>query len=102
MQLSNADIASLSSEDDLFTDDSESPVPVPMRTRATTERIVKNNTTVSQALMVNGPIGEDRWKNINRLEIKDNRAEDTSTMVNYAMSLDVFEKIMDRHRDRQY
>ncbi|RAL16493.1 uncharacterized protein BO97DRAFT_420794 [Aspergillus homomorphus CBS 101889] len=32
-----------------------------------TERIIENNLTQQQALQINGPVGEDRWKSISRL-----------------------------------
>ena len=56
---------------------------------AKTERIVLQNTTRDQALQINCAIGEDMWKDIDRVVIKRNRAGDKSMQVNYAMSLEV-------------
>lgn len=64
-----------------------------------TERIIIGNMTEDQALMLNSPIGKDIWKNISRLEIRDNHAKGSSTMINYPMNIDLWKDILDR-RDK--
>jgi hypothetical protein len=51
--------------------------------------------TKEQAVMINESIGEDIWKHISHLEIKDNTAEGDSLMVNHAITTDVFFKLME-------
>lgn len=48
--------------------------------------------------MINSAVGKDLWMEISHLEIKDNVAEDDSTMVNYAISMEVFDKLL-KHQD---
>lgn len=64
-----------------------------------TERIIINNMTEDQALMLNGPIGKDTWNNITRLEIRDNQAKGRSTMINYQMNTELWKDLLDR-RDK--
>lgn len=52
------------------------------------ERIIVGNMCKDQAIQINGPIGADLWKDISRLEVRDNRAEDVSVQVNYITTLD--------------
>jgi hypothetical protein len=63
-----------------------------------TERRVLRNTARNQAFQVNCPIGEDVWKDIDRLVIEDNVAEDQSMQFNYGMSFDMALAFMDRHQ----
>jgi hypothetical protein len=58
-------------------------------------RIIMRNMTKQQAVMINGPIGEDIWTHISHLEIKDNTAEGDSMMINHATTPDMFFRLMD-------
>jgi hypothetical protein len=49
--------------------------------------------TQDQAVQVNGPIGEDLWKDISRLEIRDNRALGRSIQINYATTQDNLKEV---------
>ena len=62
-------------------------------------RIIIRNVTKEQAAMINAPIGKDIWTHISHLEIKDNKAEGDSIMINYATSPDVFFKVMQLRRN---
>jgi hypothetical protein len=62
-----------------------------------TERTIVNNLTRVQALQINGPLGEDIWKSISRLEIRDNEAGPISTQVNYPVSLSTFYALLADH-----
>ena len=59
-------------------------------------RIIVDNITEQQALQVNGPIGEDIWRDVNHLEIGHNKASGNSTQFNYPITKDVFERVMAR------
>lgn len=61
-------------------------------------RIVIRNVTKEQAAMINAPIGKDIWTHISHLEIKDNRAEGDSLMVNHATTPEVFFQLMQLRR----
>ena len=50
--------------------------------------------------MICGPIGKDLWAQIGRVEVKENKAENNSTMLAYATSLEVFNALMDRQDKR--
>lgn len=39
---------------------------------------------------MNGPIGDDLWKDISKVEIKDNRAGTFSAQINYPVARDDF------------
>ncbi|RAK72390.1 uncharacterized protein BO72DRAFT_463071 [Aspergillus fijiensis CBS 313.89] len=64
---------------------------------SSTERIIENNLTQQQALQINGPVGEDRWKSISRLVIRQNKATGTSTQVNYPVSASIFYVLLVNH-----
>lgn len=53
-------------------------------------RIIIGNLTRLQALQINGPVGEDEWKSISHLEIRDNEAGTASSQANYPVSGMVF------------
>ena len=57
-------------------------------------RIIIGNLTRLQALQINGPIGEDEWKTISHLEIRDNEAGLASSQVNYPVSGIVFASLL--------
>jgi len=81
------------SGDETLVDDSEiSPRELPVKT----ERIITRNTARNQALQVNAALEQDMWKDINRLKIQDNVAEDQSCQVNYPISRDIFSMMLDR------
>lgn len=50
--------------------------------------------------MICGPIGEDLWARISRVEVKENTAEGNSTMVAYATSLEALNALMNRQDKR--
>lgn len=60
-------------------------------------RITISNLTRLQALQINGPIGEDEWKTISHLEIRDNEAGLASLQVNYPVSGTVFASLLFDH-----
>ncbi|CAG8279863.1 unnamed protein product [Penicillium olsonii] len=62
-----------------------------------TTRIIIGNLTRSQALQINGPVGEDEWKSISHLEIRDNEAGLASSQVNYPVSRTVFASLLFDH-----
>ncbi|CAO2651615.1 Nn.00g041850.m01.CDS01 [Neocucurbitaria sp. VM-36] len=73
------------SSDETLVDDSDSPQrEIPLKT----ERIILRNTARQQALQINAALGEDIWKELNRLVIKDNVAEDQAVQVNYGIALE--------------
>ncbi|KAI4673641.1 uncharacterized protein J4E88_008697 [Alternaria novae-zelandiae] len=81
------------SGDETLVDDSEiSPRELPVKT----ERIITRNTARNQALQVNAALEQDMWKDISRLKIQDNVAEDQSCQVNYPISRDIFSMMLDR------
>jgi hypothetical protein len=102
--LTRADLKALSKESDdedsgeeTLVDDSESPlIDLPDKT----ERIILRNTARHRAMQINAAIGKDIWKRINRLEIKDNVAEDQALQVNHGLSLEVALKLFDLHDKR--
>lgn len=67
--------------DDLETSARHSPPKI--------EREISRNSARDAAFQVNSAIGEDTWKNVDRVVIEDNVAENLSTQFNYAMSLEV-------------
>lgn len=62
-----------------------------------TTRIIVANLTQLQALQINGPVGDDEWKHIKHLEIKDNVAGASSSQVNYPVSGPVFASLLLDH-----
>ncbi|KAF7514904.1 hypothetical protein PCG10_004293 [Penicillium crustosum] len=60
-------------------------------------RIIIGNLTRLQALQINGPVGEDEWKTISHLEIRDNEAGPASSQVNYPVSGTVFASLLLDH-----
>ena len=62
-----------------------------------TSRVIVGNLTRLQALQVNGPVGEDEWKTISHLEIRDNTAGLASSQVNYPVSGTVFASLLIDH-----
>ena len=99
--LSPADLQSLgdgSHDDDsaseTFVDDDMDADPKIVSEK--TVRIIMRNLAHHQAIQINAALGEDTWKDINRLEIADNVAEDQAIQVNYAMSLEVFSMLTER------
>ena len=120
MPLTHADIAALkdqskaeSQSGDTLIDDvggSASPNSLGPRPKAlsassaeggvSSERVIVGNLTKDQALMICGPIGEDFWAEIGRIEVKQNNAEGNSTMVAYATSLEALGVLIDRQDKR--
>ena len=49
--------------------------------------------------MICGPIGEDLWAKIGRVEVKGNTAEGNSIMVTYATSLEAF-NVLKAHQNK--
>jgi hypothetical protein len=97
-----ADLKALNKEDngdgedsgeETVVDDSETS---PQEDFVRTERIITRNTVRNQALQINAALEKDMWKEINRLTIQDNVAEDQSLQVNYAMSHKSISMLFDR------
>lgn len=83
------------SEDETLVDtDSDTSSTGSRKNKLSLTRIIIRNVTKEQAAMINAPIGKDLWTHISRLEIKDNRAEGDSMMINYAMTPEHFFKVM--------
>lgn len=74
------------SGDETLVDGSENPSQESFVKR---ERIILRNTARNQALQINAAVGEDIWKDVGRLVIKDNMAEDEAMQFNHGMELDV-------------
>jgi hypothetical protein len=98
--LTQADLESLTSEDsgedsgdETLVDDSESSL---RNASDTTERIILRNTALQQALQINAALGEDIWKHMSRLVVKDNRADGQTVQLNHAITLEAFTLAMDR------
>lgn len=100
MFLSDSDMESLHGDEGYDTDGSKTKTSASDTNGTARSRIIIGNSTKAQALMINGAIGEDLWKDLSHLEIRDNVAEDDSMMVNYAISMDVFEKLLSRQDAR--
>ncbi|KAI4923445.1 hypothetical protein J4E85_008483 [Alternaria conjuncta] len=108
MPLTLADLRALDKEingdgedsgDETLVDDSEiSPRELPVKT----ERIITRNTARNQALQVNAALEQDMWKDIDRLKIQDNVAEDQSCQVNYPISRDIFSMMLDRQKTSKH
>jgi hypothetical protein len=102
--LTLADLKSLSNEgdgedsgDETLVDESESPVRNgPIKT----ERIILRNEARNQALQINAALQEDIWKDINRLVIRDNVAEDQALQVNYGTTHEMTLLLLDRQDKR--
>jgi hypothetical protein len=56
-----------------------------------TERVIVGNMTQDQAIQINGPLGKDLWKNVIRLEIRDNKAFGKSVQINHATTMEAAE-----------
>jgi hypothetical protein len=52
------------------------------------------NQTLGDALQINGPIGEDLWKDASEVIIEKNEASDEAIQMNYAVPDDVFREIL--------
>jgi hypothetical protein len=94
--LTSADLRSLrdaatdgDSEDETLVDDSDSSTGSQTKKRVSTERIILRNMAKNQALQINAPVGKDIWKNINRIVIEDNVAQDKAVQINYSNTLEV-------------
>jgi hypothetical protein len=62
-----------------------------------TKRVIVENITRTQAFQINGPVGEDQWKKISHIEIRDNTAGSLSSQVNYPVSKTVFFSLLADH-----
>jgi hypothetical protein len=94
--LTSADLRSLrndgdndDSEDETLVNDSDSSTGSSTRKRGSTSRVILRNMARHQALQINAAVGDDIWKNINRLVIKDNVAEDQAIQINHGTTLEV-------------
>ena len=102
--LTPADLRALSDDDDgndssdeTLVDDSESPIhDVPMKM----ERIILRNTARHQAMQINAALGEDIWREMDRLVIKKNVAEDQAVQVNHGTTIETF-MLLAEHQDRR-
>lgn len=59
-----------------------------------TKRIVVDNLTLDQALQINGPIGEDGWREVSHLVVERNNASGTSIQLNHAVSRQDFKDLL--------
>ncbi|OAL01576.1 hypothetical protein IQ06DRAFT_125905 [Phaeosphaeriaceae sp. SRC1lsM3a] len=57
--------------------------------RVSTERIILRNMAKDQALQINAAIGEDIWKEIDRIAIEDNVASNDAVQINHSNTLEV-------------
>ncbi|KAG9191610.1 hypothetical protein G6011_10344 [Alternaria panax] len=81
------------SEDETLVDDSETcPGGVPVKT----ERIITRNIARNEALQINAALEKDLWKDVHRLKIHDNVAEDRSFQANYAMTREMVSMMLDQ------
>ncbi|KAI9657107.1 MAG: hypothetical protein M1821_003273 [Bathelium mastoideum] len=94
VHLSDDEIASLSSQEDFYVDGVEPKINAFAKSVVATKRVIRHNATKDAAFMISGAVGEDLWKKINHLEITNNTAEGDSMMVNHAISLDVFDRLL--------
>lgn len=93
--LSRADWRSLrdaaddqNSDDETLVDDSDSSMSFESKMRTSTERIVLSNMAKDQAIQLNGPLGKDIWKDVDRVVIKNNIAEHDAVQINYINTLE--------------
>lgn len=70
--------------EDFGSERSESPPK-----RVSTERIILRNMAKDQALQINAAIGEDIWKEIDRIAIEDNVASNDAIQINHSNTLEV-------------
>lgn len=59
-----------------------------------TTRIVEDNLTYDQALMINGNIGTEGWREASHLVIQRNKASHNSIMVNTSIPVDRFKDLL--------
>ncbi|EDU45107.1 conserved hypothetical protein [Pyrenophora tritici-repentis Pt-1C-BFP] len=98
--LTLADLASLnddensenSGDETLIGDSDTCSQEIPLKT----ERIVRRNEVHNKALQVNAALGEDLWKDVNRLVIEDNKADSQGIQINYAMPRDMMMMMLDQ------
>lgn len=64
------------------------------------ERIILRNTTRHQAFQINAAFGKDIWKDMERLVIKDNIAENESFQLNHGTTLQAALILLDRQDAR--
>jgi hypothetical protein len=98
LRLLNIKEDSDSSGDDTLVGDTQLPSrKLPVKT----ERIIQQNTVRHQAAQINGPATEiDLWKDVSRIVIKDNVAEDQALQINYATPWEVTSKLLNHHREK--
>ena len=94
--MTSADLRSLKdaatdsdSEDETLVDDSDSDAGPKTMKRVSTERIILRNMAKNQAMQINAPVGKDIWKNVDRIVIEDNVAQDEAVQINYTNTLEV-------------
>jgi hypothetical protein len=99
--LTSADLKSLrdaasdeDSEGETLVDDSDSSTGSDIKKRVATERIIMRNMARNQAMQINAPVGKDMWKNIDRIVIEDNVAQDNAVQMNYSNTLEVMTALM--------
>lgn len=105
--LTLADLKSLNGEDDgedsadeTLVEDSDSKSDSTPKNQAKTERIILRNSARHQALQINAALGEDIWKGIDRLVIKDNVVQDQAVQVNHGTTLEAALLLLDRQDER--
>jgi hypothetical protein len=87
------------SDDETLVDDSDSSTGSETKRRVLIERIVLNNMARDQAIQINAPLGKDIWKNVDRIVIKNNIAENDAVQINYINSLENMMAMM-THRSK--
>ena len=94
--MTSADLRSLKdaatdsdSEDETLVDDLDSDAGPKTMKRVSIERIILRNMAKNQAMQINAPVGKDIWKNVDRIVIEDNVAQDEAVQINYTNTLEV-------------
>jgi hypothetical protein len=87
------------SEDETLVDDSDSSTSSTSRKLASTERIILYNMARNQALQINAPMGNDIWKTVHRIVIKNNTAEGDAVQINHTNTLEDTMALMRLHTE---
>jgi hypothetical protein len=87
------------SEDETLIDDSDSSTSSTSRKLASTERIILYNMARDQALQINAPMGNDIWKTVHRIVIKNNTAEGDAVQINHTNTLEETMALMRLHTE---
>lgn len=80
--------------------DDESTSQTPSLLSVKTERIILRNTARHHAIQINAALGDDIWKELNRLVVKDNIAEDNAMQLNYGVTAEMGLRLLDIQSQR--